>query len=192
MKNFEKQNIRKIVLALLVLYGVTNLNAQNFNLGVKAGVNFATVTGDNVDNIQPITEFKSFGLVSEIKFSEKFSFQPELMYSVQGFDTEDDLVSLNYLNLPLIGKYYVIKGFSLEAGPQIGYLLSAQQEDTDIEDNFNRFDFGINFGLGYKLENGLNFGARYNLGLANINDMDGRDDVNRNGVFQVYVGFFFL
>jgi len=182
---------KTILIATLIIASLTNANAQEFNLGAKAGINFSTITGDNTSDVNSITEFQSFGLVGEIMFSEKFSFQPELMYSKQGFDIDGDLVSLNYLNLLYMGKYYVAKGLSLEAGPQIGYLLSAEQEDTDVEDNFNRFDFGVNFGVGYKLDNGLNFGARYNLGLANINDMDGIDDKNRNGVFQVYVGFFF-
>ncbi|WP_340065838.1 porin family protein [Ascidiimonas aurantiaca] len=180
-----------ILTVFTVVFGLINVNAQKVELGVKAGINFATVTGDNTSDIESITEFQSFGFVAEIPLSEKFSFQPEFMYSVQGFDTNDDLVSLKYLNIPLMGKYYVAKGLSMEAGPQLGYLLSAKQEDNDVDDNFNRIDFGVNFGLGYKLENGLNFGARYNLGLSNINDIDELNDKNRNGVFQVYVGFFF-
>ncbi|WP_422860340.1 porin family protein [Flagellimonas sp. S174] len=184
--------MKKVLLtASLIFAGLTSGNAQEFQLGAKAGINFASITGDNTSDITPITEFPSFGLVAEIPFSEKLSFQPELMYSAQGFDTNDDLVSLNYLTIPLMAKYYVAKGLSIEAGPQFGYLLSAKQEENDVDDSFNSIDLGVNFGLGYKLENGLNFGARYNLGLSNINDADELDDKNRNGVFQIYVGFFF-
>ena len=81
---------------------------------------------------------------------------------------------------------------SLEAGPQIGFLLSAQKESTDVKNSFNTVDFGVNFGLGYKLDNGLNFGARYNLGLSDINNIDGFTDKNKNGVFQLSVGYFFF
>ncbi len=185
--------MRKVLLTVsLIFASFTNGNAQEFQLGAKAGINFTSVTGDNTSDITSITEFQSFGLVAEIPFSEKLSFQPELMYSAQGFDLNEDLVSLKYLNVPLMAKYYITKRLNIEAGPQFGYLLSAKQEDNDVDDNFNNIDFGVNFGLGYKLENGLNFGARYNLGLSNINDADVLDDKNRNSVFQIYVGFFFL
>lgn len=91
-----------------------------------------------------------------------------------------------------MGKYYVTKGFSVEAGPQIGFLLSAKHEKLNVKDSFNTFDFGVNFGLGYKLENGLNFGARYNLGLTDINNIDGSSSKNKNGVIQISVGYFFF
>ena len=50
----------------------------------------------------------------------------------------------------------------------------------------------MNLGLGYKMESGLNFGARYNLGLSDAND-SGIDDgaEYKNSVIQAYVGFFF-
>ena len=64
-----------------------------------------------------------------------------------------------------MAKYYVAEGFSLEAGPQIGFLMSAKMkaesggdsEEIDVKDDLKSIDFGINFGAGYKLENGLNF-----------------------------------
>ncbi len=62
--------------------------------------------------------------------SEKFAFQPELLYSAQGSDYDDEdfsgSVKADYLNVPLMAKYYVGEGFSLEAGPQVGLLLSAK------------------------------------------------------------------
>ncbi len=54
-------------------------------------------------------------------------------------------------------------------------------------------DFGLNFGLGYKLKNGINFEARYNLGLSNIWETYyyGNDAVinNKNGVWQLTLGY---
>ncbi len=114
------------------------------------------------------------------------------MYSIQGFSVGDDIVTLNYLSLPLMGKYYVTKGLSVEAGPQIGYLLSAKDEGRDVKDNFKTIDYGLTFGVGYKLENGLNFTARYNAGLSNINDVAGSKDKFRNGVAQLSIGYSFF
>lgn len=184
--------MKKLLLVVaLAVFGFSNVTAQDIKFGVKGGLNFANVSGDNTGDLETVTAF-NFGVMSEISITEKFSFQPELLYSGQGFSFENgDLVALSYINLPLIGKYYITKGLSLEAGPQIGYLLGADFEETDVKDNFKKLDFAANVGLGYKLENGLNFGARYNLGLSNINDVEGISDKYKNGVIQVSFGYFF-
>lgn len=96
-----------------------------------------------------------------------------------------------------MAKFYAAEGFSIEVGPQVGFLLSAKAKaesggssgEIDIKDSFKGIDFGANLGFGYKMENGLNFGARYNLGLASIADEDNTDV--KNGVIQLSVGFFF-
>ncbi|WP_289665317.1 porin family protein [Flavobacterium panacagri] len=180
-----------LLLTVFTVLGFMNVNAQKIKFGAKAGLNFSTVSGDNTNNIDYVTS-QHVGLVSEIPISEKFSFQPEVMYSRQGYSLNTDVVAMNYLNIPLMGKYYVTKGLSLEAGPQVGFLLSAKNEKTDVKDSFNTVDFGVNFGIGYKLENGLNFGVRYNLGLTDINNVDNSSIKNRNGAFQVSVGYFFF
>ena len=179
-------------MAAFAAIGFTSVNAQEVKFGAKAGVNFASIGGDETGNVDGRTSFH-IGGVAEIVISDKFSFQPELLYSAQGakdtyedeFEKEESTLMLGYINIPLMAKFYVADGFSLEAGPQVGFLLNAEAENdyTDKEDpEFNEsttvdvkefasgIDFGVNLGLGYKLESGLNFGARYNLGLSNIND----------------------
>lgn len=184
--------MKKVVLvAALAVFGLANVSAQEVQIGVKGGLNFANVSGDNASDRDMVTAF-NVGLMAEIPLTEKFSFQPELLYSGQGYSFDDHTIALNYLNVPLMGKYYLTKGFSLEAGPQIGFLLSAKNEDIDVKDVFKTVDFGVNLGLGYKLDNGLNFGTRYNLGLSNINNFEGSNAKFKNGVIQVSVGYFFF
>jgi hypothetical protein len=130
------------------------------------------------------------------------------LYSAQGASQKSSFdefefeanINLDYLNLPLMAKYYVAEGFSLEAGPQVGFLMSAkakvsgggESEEEDIKDSVKGINFGVNFGVGYKLDSGLNFGARYNLGLSNDNDdSEFPDDTYKNSVIQLSVGYFF-
>jgi len=198
MKNF-------LIITMISLFGLTIVGAQNnVEFGLKAGINLSTITGDDADSFSSRTGFH-VGFVSEIEISETFSFQPELLYSAQGSDWSEDFVSesfegtykVDYLNVPLMAKFYVVEGFSLEAGPQVGLLLSAKAEgdfaDDDLKDYLKGIDFGVNFGLGYKLDGGLNFGARYNLGLSDANDDTDflGDSTYKNGVFQFSVGYFF-
>ena len=202
-----------LIIIAVVLFGFTNVNAQEeMQFGVKGGVNISTITGDDVDSFDSRT-CMHFGVVMELPISDKFSFQPELLYSCQGSDwSEDEFIEsvvkstnatyegtykVDYLNIPLMAKFYVSEGFSLEAGPQVGLLLSAKAEgdfaDPDLKDYLKGIDFGVNFGLGYKLEGGLNFGARYNIGLSDTNDDQDYlgDSTYKNSVIQAYVGFFF-
>lgn len=191
--------MKKILVAtVLALFGIANANAQEVQFGAKAGINIATLNGDISKDADAVTAFH-FGLMAEIPLSEKFSFQPEVLYSGQGFSLgENSTFELNYLNVPLMGKYYVAKGLSLEAGPQIGFLLSAKAESVDTKKLYKNVDLGVNFGLGYKLDNGLNFEARYNLGLSDVNNGNANLDIgvngfkNQNGVFQISIGYFFF
>ena len=188
------------------MFGVASINAQ-IKFGAKAGVNFSDITGEKVDSFEGRTSFH-FGAVAEIEISEKFSFQPELIYSSQGSEYSEDFegekfegtVKVDYLNIPLMGKYYIMEGLSIEAGPQIGFLLSAKDDydggEDDIKDLLKSTDFGVNFGLGYTLDNGLFFSARYNLGLTDNLDVDGGEfeaegAEYKNSVVQLSVGYFF-
>ena len=180
-----------LTIAAFTVFGFASMQAQEVNFGLKGGFNIATATGDNSKDFDAVTSFH-FGAMAEIPLSEKFSFQPEVLYSGQGISINDDTLELKYINVPLMGKYYVAKGLSLEAGPQVGFLVSAKAYGNDVKDSFRTVDFGLNVGVGYKLENGLNFGARYNFGLTNINDISGNNDKNSNAVFQASVGYFFF
>lgn len=197
--------MKKVLLTIAIVAAGFTANAQEVSFGAKAGLNIANISGEDVENNDARTSFH-IGAVAEIEISDKFSIQPELVYSAQGANTEesgvDVTMALDYLNVPVMAKYYVAEGFSLEAGPQIGFLMSAkmkaevggQSASVDVKDNFNVIDFGLNFGAGYKLENGLNFGARYNLGLSNIlkdEELNSNTNSVKNGVFQVSVGYMF-
>jgi hypothetical protein len=207
--------MRKLFLcAAVAVFAFTSVNAQEVKFGVKAGVNFASVGGDDTDDLDGRTSFH-FGGVAEIVISDKFSVQPELVYSAQGAKAsfeedsfkEEVTTKLDYLNIPIMAKYYVAEGFSIEAGPQIGILMKAEAEfdftdsefpednesgTEDLKDGTSGIDFGFGIGAGYKMDSGLNFALRYNLGLSNINDFEGSDDFsNNNNVLQVSVGYMF-
>ncbi len=218
--NFLKINYfmkKLLVFAVLASFSlVATAQEETIRFGAKAGVNFASLNGDGTDDLDGRTGFH-LGAVVEIPISEKFAFAPELVYSTQGakfeesFEeggivfSEESTLKFDYLNLPLIAKYYVGEGFSIHAGPQIGFLLSAKDEgevnnngeivefDDDIKDGLKSVDFGLNFGAGYQLPAGIFFDARYNLGLTDLADdrPDGDDNKIKNGVVQISVGYKF-
>lgn len=211
--------IATLVISLLVAVSVTG---QEFHLGIKGGVNFASIGGDDVGEFDGLTSFHA-GLVSEIKFPGKFAIQPELLYSAQGYESnfnntingvvigEDVSVNLDYLTIPLMAKYYIIDNLAIEAGPQLGLLLSANREseervsganinvtenrEEDIKDSVNGTDIGFAAGLSFNTGTGAFISARYVLGISNINDFteseNSVDISNQNNVIQLSIGYLF-
>ena len=102
-----------------------------------------------------------------------------------------------------MAKFYPIEKFNLEAGPQIGYLVSAEGEysltgggfdesDTeDIKDDFNTVDFSLNFGAGYDFTENISAGIRYNMGLSQLQKELGGEKASKNSVFQFSVAYAF-
>lgn len=214
---------KNLFLAAAILFaGFTTAVAQEVNWGIKAGANYSTISSD----MDPDYLFGFHaGVVAEIPLSAKFSLQPELLYSLEGAKSEfsfeeegfsissEQEIRLGYINLPVMAKYFVTPALSLQAGPQIGYLVNAEidyeissnfPEDftesgtEDIKDDLKKTSFGVNFGLGYDFSNKLFVQARYHLGLSDISDFEEQDDEFeveyeeiKNQGFQVSLGYKF-
>ncbi|WP_298512797.1 porin family protein [uncultured Kordia sp.] len=195
------------ILIVLLCIGFTTNAQEKFSFGVKAGGNLSTVSGTNTgsDITSPRVGFH-VGVMSELSLSNKFSLQGELVYSQQGVK-QDALVSIapsliqevesryDYLNVPILAKYYLTNNWSVEAGPQLGILLSAKRDiagaEVNVRSSLEYVDLSAAIGTSYKFNNGLNLSARYNFGLTNLNGTSGVSATNYNSVFQLSVGYFF-
>jgi Outer membrane protein beta-barrel domain len=193
--------MKKVVLVLAIIAVGFGAQAQ-VKFGVKAGLNGYNFSGDDTDgeNFKTKIGFNAGGFAN-IPVGEKFSVQPELIYSVEGakISEGEDRVNynMNYINIPVLVQFNSASGFYAEAGPQIGFLTSAKADtkiggvstDTDVKEFFKGTNFSAAIGLGYKLSSGLGFGARYNFGLGNIGEEAGSDI--KLGGFQVGLSFSF-
>lgn len=202
--------MKNLFLATLVtIISATSIYAQSDDsttqFGVKGGVNLSNITGDDVGELDSRTSFH-LGLFLEIPISERFSFQPEVLYSGQGFNLNDKAeYKLDYIQVPLMAKVYIVKGLYAEAGPQFGFKVKEEVDyksgaiggtiEVDPDDSvIKNFDTNLALGAGYKFDNGFSLSARYNLGLTSIVKEDavliGDADV-KNAVWQFGVGFSF-
>jgi len=180
-----------IVVAVATLGISQQLSAQEVKLGTKVGLNISNFSGGDADR-NSLIGFH-VGFISEISLSEKFSLQPELLYTQQGSEAQDVVkVKLDYISVPVMAKFYVADNFSIEVGPQASFLVSDKgdyndssipDEDTDAAN----FDFGANVGLGYKLGSNLFTQVRYNFGITTIAE---NPDI-KNSVFQISLGYIF-
>ncbi len=165
----------------------TSVNAQKY--GIRAGLNIATVTGQD-GNITPRNAFYA-GFFKEVTLIPKlFYLQPEVQYSSQGFKSEilnsETEYTIDYINVPLLAKVYILKTFSLEAGPQLGFKIH-DNYDPITGNDIETFDPGFAAGIGFNFPFGLFAEARYAKGFKEII----KDSEAKNQVIQLGVGFKF-
>ncbi|MFN8274138.1 MAG: porin family protein [Flavobacteriaceae bacterium] len=183
-----------VTCSLLTVHAQKSKREEGIKLGIKGGLNVSNLSGDIKD--VAIRTSIHLGLLAEIIVTDKFSIQPELMYSGQGAtvtSTGGGRLKYDYVNLPVLAKFPVANGLSFEAGPQLGFLVSAKYKTNDSNDKIEdtkTLDFGLGGGLEYELKNGVIFQARYNLGLTNINSASDNFRVSNN-VIQASVGYLF-
>lgn len=196
----------KLITAATVMLATVGMNAQEreISIGVKGGVNFATVMGDDINSPDSRTSFH-VGLLTEFPMTDMFSIQAEALYSGQGFKgnfngTDGDKVEyqLDYISIPVLAKLYVTKGLSVEVGPQFSFKIN---EEFDFNPNSNNGDIdlegspyeakdlevAVGAGLTFQTEMGFFATGRYNYGLTEIIE---KSDL-KNSVFQLGVGYKF-
>jgi hypothetical protein len=168
------------------------LSAQGLTGGLKIGLNpsnqkfksdEASVTS------APRTSFHLGGYITAM-VTERFGFQPELLYNRIGskFDVgaTEAVYKLNYLSVPALLRNNFGNVSSFQIGPQFNFLLNSKIEFDgnyqDIEDVKN-LDLGLTIGTAFKLSKGLHASLPYTLGLSNIS-VDGSPSGERTMLFR--------
>lgn len=183
---------KRIITALTVLAGFAGLqqvNAQT-TFGLRAGVNFQNITGDNAAGGNLEYKLKTgfnVGLNAEIPVAPDYFIQPGVLLTTKGANTDPGKISLSYIDIPVNFIYKPVLGSGkmlLGFGPYVGFGIGGKTEDGsgneyDIEfenENtvpnnrvFKRMDAGANFLAGYEFSNKLSFQLNAQLGLAKIN-----------------------
>ncbi len=199
--------MKKALYLLLAVSFLLSSCASTERVPVRLGFNYNDVVGKEVESWCGSTGFHLGGGIGFL-LCDSWTLQPEVLFSKQGSDykevysegefTEEfsGTYTLNYLNVPVMAQYEVFDGFALEAGPQVGFLLSANEDEDgigeeDITDEVKGVDFGAVVGANYTFNNGINVGARYNLGLTDFNDRADFGDVKwKNSVIMLTVAYY--
>lgn len=199
--------MKKNILSVVAVFAFGLTNAQEVKLGAKVGGNISSlrVGGGEVGDVG-VLRFKSIegiqaGFFAEIKVINKLAIQPEVLFSTEGsefgFEETDAKINLSYINVPVMAKYYASEKISLQVGPQLGFLVAAKgksgSSSEDIKDSFKSVNFGLNFGLGYDINEKVLIDFRYNLGLANIVEEEfmGSDSKMKSSAFSLALGYKF-
>lgn len=206
-----------LIISLTILTLTAAQSQGKIQFGVKGGVNLMNMTSDFIYDKVDKTGFHIGGL-AEIPFGNRFSLQPEILYSTHGPKGKVTMLfvpypgapapppyyeeyKLGYIQVPILVKFYLFKNLSFELGPSFNFLISDKQisTHTDSSGNYSRTDssgFAENFefsgvvGVSYKLKAGIFGSARYVNGFTAAIDRGSFEDVKNSG-FQLGVGFMF-
>ncbi len=192
---------KMLLLALLPLAATTASHAQS-RLGLKAGATLSRYVGNKFSSNETDTDqLAGFmaGVSYNLPFTDDgfFSLQPELLFVQKGAKITDPNSAgtsrLSYLDLPILAR---IKAgpLVLEAGPQVGYLLSHSGNYTGGAQmaSYENFSLGAVAGVGFQAAQGYTLGVRYNRGLnALFSSVQGGQVNPFNSSFQLYAGYVF-
>jgi opacity protein-like surface antigen len=195
--------MKKLLMMLVMATVAMTASAQNtlrdkgsFTLQPKAGVGIGTIAGSwttvGGEKDKARIGFVA-GLEGEYYAAEWFGLAVGLNYAQQGFKFEaenyKETTKLDYLNVPIVGNFYVAKGLALKTGFQFGFLMNAKLDSQDIKDLCNKVNFAIPIGVSYEIENVV-LDLRYNLGLNKTNKADNGNKA-RTDLIQITLGYKF-
>ena len=179
-------------------------------IGIKGGMNLNQISLNEFQNKENKLGYH-FGAFARLRLTEVFAFKPEVLFSTAATtvaysgDLESNRVEvhLNYMDVPLLGSFYLTDNFCLQTGVYGSYLIrSTKVKSTSGEDaspalsqaRFNKVDMGIIGGASFEFRT-LSFGLRYLKSLKPVGDSHiDSQGVNYNfpddkrQVWQVYIG----
>lgn len=169
--------------AILLLCPLANF-AQNFGGGVHVGLISSHILEMGVQASYHKVGFWGGGF-TDYRFTPKSTLQMEISFIQKGTRQAGNLdnnnvdvgVNLNYLEMPILYRWWGIRNMSVEIGPQLGIMLSHKEWDQfgDLQGpnlnykEFERFELSAAAGLSYYLlRNRLEINARYSISAIPI------------------------
>lgn len=182
--------MKKLMMIAAMMIAAVSANAQNevgqITLQPKVGINISKITGEG----NKMTAGLAAGVEAEYGVAENFGITAGVLYSMQGYKAEgaDKKSAMDYINIPILAQYYVVKGLAIKAGVQPGFLVRAKHDGESFSDECKKFDFSIPVGLSYEYQNFV-LDARYNIGLTKT--MKDASEKTKNSVIQITLGYKF-
>ena len=193
-------------LSLLILSTTHSYAQQSLEWGLKAGGNYFKVGGRSFDNTYNLSF--SGGAYAELNYSPHWTIQPEFLFNQTLCKTGAEfnqiyngvsyqLVSLDYLTVPILIAYKPIPELSILLGPQYGFLIAqttgllnpsgTNGSGESGQNAFSKSDFSLVFGGQLNLGK-VKIGLRYSEGLNNINRINTTDTWRQYGL-QLYFAY---
>jgi hypothetical protein len=174
--------------------------------GIEGGVNIANTVSSYNSNYGTSTILGYHaGLIFSIPVAYPMSFEPEALYSQQGYQatTTDGTLTQrnNYVDIPLLLKFRLVRGFNFLIGPQINIPVTSSttfnsgfntSSESYYTNNNNASYLAGAFGFSIDLNPNVDIHARYLLDMtSNTEDPNSPLPNYRNQVWQFGLGIKF-
>lgn len=194
-----KKFLMTAVLGMFALAGFSQVKWD-----AKFGMNFSNMT--KFEDTKALPGF-NLGVGMDYGFSENWSLQSGLMISSKGYKVKEgeykETTRPIYLDIPILAAYkFNISDntkFVINAGPYLAFGLGGKNKVDGVDESekvfgdngWNRFDLGIQYGIGLELSD------RYLINLTGQNgficpwDTEDGEDKPKNMTFSIGVGYRF-
>ena len=200
-----KSKLAFATLLLLTLTATHSYAQKSMEWGLTAGGNYFRVGGRSWDQSYRVSF--SGGAYAEINYSKYFTIQPQLLFNqvlaktsdgLDGFNSiysnygavSDQLVSVDYIAIPILFVYKPVPLVSIMFGPQYSFAVAQTSGLLQTQPNknvYSRSDVALVFGGQLNLGK-IKVGLRYQEGLNNVNAINSSDSWRIYGL-QFYAGF---
>lgn len=197
---------------IIILSSITTpARVKNFELsgGVKGGLNFTKITGK--EWLEKYNTNLHFGIFAYLN-TKRVGVQAEAIYSQATYFTDTNFYglykqyynsaidsaikgsfTLTHISIPVMMNLKFTSRVWLQIGPQYTALIDVVDKNNLIQTSKNVFttgDLSGVAGIWVKLPMHLNVGARYCVGLSNMNDLSTQSSWKYQSI-HVHIGFHF-
>lgn len=168
------------------IYGFSQLREKGtIELTPQVGYASANYYGDISPNNKPISS-TTFGLGTDYFFNNRWSLRSGIFLQTMGTKSVYFQEKLNYVTIPVNANWHFgsTRKWNLNFGLNAGFLTSAKTNGTDIKNLVNSNQFGIGYGIGYKIEVSENFSI-----LLDTQGMTGLSEVAKSSEYSLKNAF---
>ena len=200
LASVQKSNAQAAI--FVFLFG-EKVASESFYLSLKIGGHLSYLT--NLDEEAKYIFGMQFGMLAHVVLSDDFIIVPEIAFLSQKgaknlrYTTTDNMhldslltgithyeILTNYMDVPIIFRYYFIEQFYAGGGPYFSWLMYAKNhyintpsgyDELDItrsvKYDYNKFDYGLSVEVGWAPKrvgrrDAMTLSLRYSYGFANV------------------------
>lgn len=172
------------------------------SVGIAAGLNESRFHFANPNYGTSLEPGLYAGVTGARAFGSHWTLRADLLYSEEG--TRETLVGGNgsgytrydYLDIPVLLQFRPFPGFFVEAGPQLGFLLSARETFDGVSDDLRQdthpIEISTCIGVGYEFRGRLprlGVEARFAPGLTELNSIQDNGSAIHSQVWSLGLAY---
>ena len=138
-------------------------------------------TTNNLLYSTPISSL-NIGLQGDYFYSSRWSLRSGVLFQTMGSQYPGYIEELKYISIPVNANWHFgsTRKWNLNFGPTLGLLTSATANGVDIKSKANGFQYGLQVGIGYKLQ----LTDRFSI-LLDYQSMSGLSKISKDSQNQI-------